>query len=94
MDTGLAGRVGSGLYQGRHQFIIEAAKPMSEEQLQKDPIIDKTGIRTRQFSLGEDLVLADYVGNLGFDEVTDWEYYYQNEEDPNDRKVVQPNPMD
>ena len=31
---------------------------------------------------------------MGFDEVTDWEYYYQNEEDEDDRKVVQPNPFD
>ena len=39
-------------------------------------------------------MLSDFVGNMGFDEVTDWEYYYQNEEDENDRKVVQPNPFD
>lgn len=55
---------------------------------------DWSGIQSRQFSLGEDLVLADFVGKMGFDEVTDWEYYYQNEEDPNERKVVQPNPFD
>lgn len=55
---------------------------------------DLTAIQTRQFSLGKDLVLADYVGNMGFDEVTDWEYYEVNEEDPSDRRVVQPNPMD
>ena len=39
-------------------------------------------------------MLDSYVGKMGFDEVTDWEYYYQNEEDENDRKVVQPNPFD
>lgn len=39
-------------------------------------------------------MLSDFVGNMGFDEVTDWEYYYQNEEDENDRKVVEPNPFD
>ncbi len=44
--------------------------------------------------VGEDMVLSDYVGTMGFDEVTDWEYYYQNEEDPEDRNVVQPNPFD
>ncbi|CAJ1940104.1 unnamed protein product [Cylindrotheca closterium] len=55
---------------------------------------DWSGIQSRQFSLGEDLVLADFVGKMGFDEVTDWEYYYENEEDPSDRKVVQPNPFD
>jgi hypothetical protein len=55
---------------------------------------DLSAIQTRQFSLGEDLVLADFVGKMGFDEVTDWEYYYENEDDPTDRKVVQPNPFD
>ena len=39
-------------------------------------------------------MLDSFLGNMGFDEVTDWEYYYQNEEDENDRKVVQPNPFD
>eukprot|EP00980_Cylindrotheca_fusiformis_P015872 scaffold4637_cov128-Cylindrotheca_fusiformis.AAC.43 len=55
---------------------------------------DLSGIQSRQFSLGEDLVLSNFVGKMGFEEVTDWEYYYQNEEDPQDRKVVQPNPFD
>lgn len=44
--------------------------------------------------MGRDFVLSDFVGNMGFDEVTDWEYYYQNEEDESDRKVVEPNPFD
>ena len=35
---------------------------------------DRSACKTRQFSLGPDLVLDDFVGNLGFDEVTDWEY--------------------
>jgi hypothetical protein len=56
--------------------------------------IDLTSCQTRQFSLGQDLVLSDYVGNMGFDEVTDWEYYYQAEDDPDERQVVQPNPFD
>lgn len=47
-----------------------------------------------QLSLGRDFILDSYVGKMGFDEVTDWEYYYQNEEDEDDRKVVQPNPFD
>lgn len=55
---------------------------------------DLTATQSRQFSLGQDLILADFVGNMGFDEVTDWEYYYENEEDPSDRKVVNPNPFD
>lgn len=56
--------------------------------------LDLTGCQTRQFSLGQDIVLSDYVGNMGFDEVTDWEYYYQAENDPDERQVVQPNPFD
>ena len=55
---------------------------------------DYSGIQARQFSLGQDFVLANYVGSAGFEEVTDWEYYLQNEDDPDDRKVVQPNLFD
>jgi hypothetical protein len=56
--------------------------------------IDLTGIQTRQFSLGSDFILSNFVGEAGFEEVTDWEYYYPGEEDPNERLVVQPNPFD
>ena len=31
---------------------------------------------------------------MGFDEVTDWEYYYQDEDNKDERRVVQPNPFD
>jgi len=55
---------------------------------------DLTAVQTRLFSLGEDLIINDYVGNMGFEEVTDWEYYYENEDDPEDRNVVNPNPFD
>ena len=45
---------------------------------------DLTAVRTRLFSLGEDLIIQDYVGTLGFEEVTDWQYYYQDvDEDGN-----------
>jgi len=54
---------------------------------------DRSGTQVRQFILGQDVVLSNYVGSMGFDEVTDWEYYRQDE-DGNDRKAVQPNPMD
>lgn len=64
------------------------------EVLQTRSVQDLSSCRSRQLSLGRDFVLSDYVGNMGFDEVTDWEYYYQNEEDESDRKVVQPNPFD
>ena len=36
---------------------------------------DLTGALTREFTLGRDLLLSDYVGSLGFDQVTDWQYY-------------------
>jgi hypothetical protein len=55
---------------------------------------DLTAVQTRLFSLGEDLIVNDYVGNMGFEEVTDWEYYYEDEDDPDDRDVVNPNPFD
>lgn len=55
---------------------------------------DLSACQSRQFSLGQDFILSSFVGTMGFDEVTDWEYYYQGEDDPNDRKVVQPNPLD
>ena len=29
---------------------------------------DYTAIQTRQFSMGQDLILVDFVGNMGFDE--------------------------
>ena len=38
---------------------------------------DLSGTQTRQFSLGPDIILSDFVGKMGFDEVTDWEYYYR-----------------
>jgi serine/threonine protein kinase len=54
---------------------------------------DRSGAQVRQFLLGQDLILSNYAGSMGFDEVTDWEYYRQDE-DGNDRQAVQPNPMD
>jgi len=71
-----------------------SAAPAIASIFQKRSTRDWSGVQSRQFSLGEDMILADFVGKMGFDEVTDWEYYYQNEEDPKDRKVVQPNPFD
>jgi serine/threonine protein kinase len=56
-------------------------------------LTDLSACTSRQFSLGADLILSDFVGKMGFDEVTDWEYFYRNEDDPSDRKVVMPNPM-
>ena len=55
---------------------------------------DLSACRVRQLSLGRDFVLDSFIGTMGFDEVTDWEYYYENEDDSNDRrKVVNPNPF-
>eukprot|EP00984_Skeletonema_dohrnii_P011488 scaffold4593_cov74-Skeletonema_dohrnii-CCMP3373.AAC.1 len=36
---------------------------------------DLTGALSREFTLGRDLLLSDYAGSLGFDQVTDWQYY-------------------
>ncbi|KAL7481858.1 hypothetical protein ACHAW6_007532 [Cyclotella cf. meneghiniana] len=44
-------------------------------------IDDLTGSNLRQFSLGSDLVVSDYAGSLGFDRVTDWQYYLQGVDD-------------
>eukprot|EP00956_Cyclotella_meneghiniana_P018879 scaffold31833_cov68-Cyclotella_meneghiniana.AAC.1 len=41
-------------------------------------INDLTGSNVRQFSLGSDLLISDYVGSLGYDEVTEWMYYLQS----------------
>ena len=35
-------------------------------------IRDLTKCQIRQFSLGQDILVTDSVGNMGFDEVTDW----------------------
>jgi hypothetical protein len=69
--------------------------------------LDYTAVRSRQFTLGKDIILTNYVGDMGFDEVTDWQYYYQDVDEDGrpaagrpggagavDRKVVQPNPFD
>lgn len=53
---------------------------------------DLSGCQSRQFLLGGDIMLTDFAGSMGFDEVTDWEYY-QEDSDEN-RKAVQPNPLD
>ena len=63
-------------------------------KLVQERTVDYTACQTRQFSLGSDFVLSNYVGNMGFEEVTDWEYYYPSDDDPNERQVVQPNPLD
>jgi len=54
---------------------------------------DLSGCSTRQFNLGYDLIISDYVGSLGFEEVTDWEYYQQSLVN-NERRVVEPPPFD
>jgi len=46
--------------------------------------VDLSGCSTRQFSLGYDVILTSFAGSLGFDEVTDWEYYYDFSEEEDD----------
>jgi hypothetical protein len=81
----------------------------TQQRRQTSRSVDYTAIRSRQFTFGKDLILTNYVGDMGFDEVTDWQYYYQDiDEDGRpaptrpggagggsaDRNVAQPNPFD
>lgn len=56
--------------------------PQSRPQPQQRQ--DLTGIKARRLRLGEDLMVTRYVGDVGFDEVTDWEYYYPADDDDDD----------
>eukprot|EP00978_Attheya_sp_CCMP212_P001529 scaffold3150_cov51-Attheya_sp.AAC.21 len=55
-------------------------------------VTDLSGCEQRQFSLGYDVVLSSFAGKMGFEEVTDWEYYDNPGEE--ERNVVQPPPFD
>ena len=54
---------------------------------------DLSACQARQFFLGQDLQITNFAGSMGFDEVTDWEYYYESE-DGKERNVVPPPPLD
>ena len=54
---------------------------------------DLTGCTLREFSFGPDIMLSSYVGSLGFDKVTDWQYY-ETDAYSGERKQVSPRPMD
>mmetsp|Transcript_9081 Transcript_9081/g.18558 ORF Transcript_9081/g.18558 Transcript_9081/m.18558 type:complete len:576 (-) Transcript_9081:587-2314(-) len=53
---------------------------------------DLSGSDVRLFRLGYDLILDTYAGSMGFDEVTDWDYYTQDED--GNRNSVEPTPFD
>lgn len=62
---------------------------------------DRSACRTRKFSLGPEVILDRYLGTLGFQEVTDWQYYVTDQDqdgqivDGGDRREkVSPNPLD
>lgn len=60
---------------------------------------DRSACRTRRFSLGREVVLDRYLGTLGFQEVTDWQYYMTDQDEDgnlvgNRREKVSPNPLD
>lgn len=57
---------------------------------------DLMGCTMRQFSLGYDITLTRFAGSMGFDEVTDWDYFTNPYESQNelDRDIVQPPPFD
>lgn len=54
---------------------------------------DLSGSSLRQFNLGYDLVISDFVGSLGFEEIVDWEYYQPSLVN-NERNIVEPPPFD
>jgi len=54
---------------------------------------DLTGCTLREFSFGPDIMLSSYAGSLGFDKVTDWQYY-ETDTYSGERKQVSPRPMD
>jgi len=59
---------------------------------------DRSACRTRRFSLGAEVVLDRYLGTLGFQEVTDWQYYMTDQDEDGqtvgDRQKISPNPFD
>ena len=60
---------------------------------------DRSACRTRRFSLGREVVLVRYLGTLGFQEVTDWQYYMMDQDEDGQvvgdrREKVSPNPFD
>ncbi|KAL7529015.1 hypothetical protein ACHAWF_002806 [Thalassiosira exigua] len=58
-----------------------------------DAAEDLTGATEREFSFGPDLMLSDYAGSLGFDKVTDWQYY-KTDVYSGERTPVSPSPLD
>lgn len=59
------------------------------KQQQQKVGVDYTAICLRQLELGTDFILSNYVGTMGFDKVTDWDY-----KDPESGQSVTPNPLD
>ena len=56
-----------------------------------DTDADLTGATRRQFSLGGGVLLTRYAGAMGFDQVTDWQYY-RTDERTGERTPVAPRP--
>ena len=54
---------------------------------------DLTGSTLREFSFGPDILLSSYAGSLGFNQVTDWQYYAVDEYS-GDKSPRSPNPLD
>ena len=73
----------------------EAIAALTDTQTSTLPITsaDLSGTDLRLFCLGGDVLLDSYAGSMGFDEVTDWDYY-QVDEDGNRGSRVRPNPFD
>jgi len=78
-------------------FVTQSSKNPSTFTSVKD--VDLSGATYRQFFLGADVELTDFIGSLGFDEIVDWEYYDQTSEEASpradkSRAVVEPSPFD
>ena len=58
-----------------------SSTPSAQPATSNDNSYDLTGSNVRQFSLGSSLLISDYVGSLGYDQVTDWQYYLQSVDD-------------
>lgn len=73
----------------------EEVEENKKDSLQSDDDVelDLSGASYRQFSLGPDIIISDYAGSMGFDAVTDWEYF-AIDDSSGERTRVNPRPFD
>lgn len=68
--------------------------PLPKSATASNNYIDFTGGTYREFTLGRDLLLSDYAGSLGYDQVTDWQYYTADMVTGEKLSNTSPNPFD